>query len=181
MKHSKEKALINKAFETSSVVSCPVCFKKTFRIIQKTDTIPYFGEVLETFASCDECGYKTSDILPLEKKSAPVRQKQKISSESDLNIRVVKSKFATIKIPEIKLKIEPGPGSEAFITNVEGILIRILRQIKGFQKINPKQKKEYEKIILNLEKMKQGKKKFTLVLNDKTGQSAMLTPELKNL
>jgi zinc finger protein len=133
-----------------------------------------------TFANCSECKYKTSDILPLEKRTAPEKQEKKISSEKDLHIRIVKSKHATIYIPEIKLKIEPGPGSEAYISNVEGLLLRIIKKIQGFKKIHPEKEKDYEKIIDKLTKMKQSRKKFTLVFKDKTGQSAILTEELKN-
>lgn len=149
--------------------------------MQKIDEIPYFGEVLMTFASCDSCHYRTNDILPLENKAAPEKQEQKISSENDLNMRVVKSKNATVTIPEIKLVIKPGPGSEAYITNIEGLLIRIIHKIKGFKKIHPEQEKEYEKIIEKLEKMKQAKKKFTLIIKDKSGQSAIINPELTNI
>jgi zinc finger protein len=168
-------------FESSLLISCPVCDKKAFNVVQKVDSIPYFGEVLETFAHCDSCKYKTSDVLPLEKKKAPKKQEKKVCSEKDLHVRIVKSKSAIIEIPEIKLRIEPGSGSDAYVTNIEGLLIRIIEKIKGFKKVQPENAMEFERVVNELKKMKNLKKKFTLIIRDDTGQSAILTKELKNL
>ena len=76
---------------SSSIIICPVCSKKKFKVTQREDSIPHFGNVLETFASCDACGYKTSDILPLDTHE-PIEQKIEVKNESDLKLRFIKSK-----------------------------------------------------------------------------------------
>jgi zinc finger protein len=149
--------------------------------MQRIDHIPYFGEVLETFASCSNCKYKSSDVLPVEEKKAAALHKKAVSKESHLSLRLVKSKNATIEIPEIGLLIEPGPDSEAFITNIEGMIDRIIDIVAGFKAHHPKKSKEIDKTLKALEQMKKAKKKFTLIIRDKSGQSAILDEDLKNL
>jgi zinc finger protein len=163
----------SKHFESSLFISCPVCGKKGFELVQRTDVIPYFGEVLETFASCNSCKYKTSDILPLETKRAPKHQEYKISKLKDLELRVVKSKLCTIIIPEIGLRIEPGPGSEAFISNVEGLIDRIIEAVNAMDVTLPDKKESIKETVSKLKKMKDGKLKFTLIFEDENGQSAI--------
>ncbi|MDD5182203.1 MAG: ZPR1 zinc finger domain-containing protein [Candidatus Nanoarchaeia archaeon] len=168
-----------KPFESSFLISCPVCKEKTFTVMQRLDRIPYFGEVLETFASCSNCKYKTSDVLPVEEKKAAALHKKAVSKESHLSLRLVKSKNATVEIPEIGLLIKPGSDSEAFITNIEGMLDRIIDTVGGFKAHHPDKKAEIEKTLKSLQQMKKGKKKFTLIIRDKSGQSAILDEGLK--
>ncbi|MBP3800305.1 MAG: hypothetical protein ILA19_04935, partial [Bacilli bacterium] len=40
-------------------------------------------------------------------------------SKETLSVRVVRSQSATVTIPEIGVKVEPGPKSEGYVTNVE--------------------------------------------------------------
>lgn len=169
---TKEKRKSN--FSSSFLVICPACNKKSFHVAQKLDKIPFFGEVLETFASCDSCKYKTSDILPLEEKNAPAKQKLMVKNESDLKIRIVKSKQCTIEIPELGLTIEPGPGSEAFVTNVEGLLHRIEENIEKMGIVNPEKLIEINLVDAKLKEMADAKIPFTLVFHDKTGQSLIM-------
>jgi len=170
-----------KPFEYSFLIFCPVCKEKTFTVMQRIDHIPYFGEVLETFASCSHCKYKSSDVLPVEDKKAPALHKKTISKETHLSLRLVKSKNATIEIPEIGLKIAPGPDSEAFITNIEGMIDRIIDIVAGFKAHHPDKKTEIDKTLKSLDLMKKAKKPFTLIIRDKSGQSAILDEDLKNL
>ena len=156
----------------SSIITCPVCGKKSFNISQVLDDIPHFGEVLETFAHCDSCGYKAHDILPLSEKRYPIKQKIKISSKS-LAYRVIKSKYCTIEIPELGIKIQPGPNSESYISNVEGVIDRIIDGLKRIKTIKEEKKKEIEKLVKKLLRIKE-KGGATLVFYDRTGQSAII-------
>lgn len=170
MKKEQQKKTLNK-LNSSFFISCPVCHKQGFSIIQQTDEIPYFGEVLETFGSCNECKYKTSDILPFEEKKAPTKQSFKVDSEDDLKTRVIKSKSCFIEIPEIDLTVEPGSSSEAYVTNVEGLLQRIEEKVSAMKVIHPEKSKEIDETVKKLKQMENGKLKFTIKFNDKTGFS----------
>jgi zinc finger protein len=44
-----------------------------------------------------------------------------------MSVRVVRSGSGTIRIPELGITIEPGVASEAFVSNIEGILVRVER------------------------------------------------------
>ena len=172
-KKTNKKQILN-----SSFVLCPVCKKQDFNVIQSLDEIPYFGEVLETFAQCGSCKYKTYDILPLAEKKFPKQQKIKIS-EKNLCARVVKGKYCEIQIPEIGLTVEPGPDSEAYISNVEGVLDRMIFALKSMKSVKPESKKEIDEKIEMLQQAKQGKKAITLVFKDEQGQSAIIKEKVK--
>ena len=168
--NQKSKKIFN-----SFLLNCPVCGKKGFSIHQVLEDIPYFGEVLETFAHCKFCGYKTYDILPLGKQRYPKRQKVVISNKNDLSKRLIKSKYCSINIPEINLKINPAYNSEAYISNIEGLLNRIIISLKSIAVIKPEKKDEIEKEIEKLKKVKNGNLKVAIILSDPTGQSAVLS------
>ena len=158
----------------SSLIICPVCGKRGFTVKQVLDEIPYFGEVLETFASCKYCGYKAHDILPLSEKKYPKTQEIKVSKLRDLEIRVVKGKYCSIEIPEIGLKVKPGPESESYISNIEGIIDRLISSLRKIAVVRKDKREAIEKEISKLEKAKEGKFKLTIVFKDATGQSAIL-------
>ena len=48
-----------------------------------------------------------------------------METEDDLAIRVVRSMSASIEIPELGVRIDPGPACQGFVSNVEGVLDRI--------------------------------------------------------
>jgi len=80
------------------------------------------GSALMAF-NC-ECGYKGVDIFP-EKIHGPRRITYKVNGKHDLNTLVAKSSTGTLSVPEIGLKVKPGPVSSGYVTTIEGILVRI--------------------------------------------------------
>ena len=169
---------------------CPVCGgEKTLEITNRTDNIPYFGDMLETAVSCKSCGYQSSDSISLEH-NEPMRFKLKIDS-TKLSSRVAKSQTATISIPDLGLKVEPGPKSQGYVSNVEGILNRfesaVLRAIKlEGEEIDPDVQDKALDIIDYLTRIKMGEMSALLMLEDPFGNSVIddddvdkeiLTPE----
>ncbi|WP_292473855.1 ZPR1 zinc finger domain-containing protein [Methanosphaera sp.] len=169
---------------------CPVCGgEKTLEITNRTDNIPYFGDMLETAVSCKNCGYQSSDSISLEH-NEPMRFKLKIDS-TKLSSRVAKSQTATISIPDLGLKVEPGPKSQGYVSNVEGILNRfesaVLRAIKlEGEEIDPDIQDKALDIIDYLTRIKMGEMSALLILEDPFGNSVIddddvdkeiLTPE----
>ena len=55
----------------------------------------------------------------------PVHYEMKVRTQDDIDARVVRSTSGTIRIPELGVDIEPGPASESFISNIEGVLDRV--------------------------------------------------------
>ncbi len=145
-------------------VACPSC-GGSFLVEQFIVDVPHFGEVLITRGECGDCGFKTSDLLPLSEARYPRKQKLVIES-SVLSARVIRSPFCRIEIPEIGLSVEPVQG-EAFITNVEGLLLRLLDKLKGFEA----QGMNVREQIRRIEETLAGKNRLTLIFEDPRGLS----------
>ena len=159
-------------------INCPVCNSNKFFTNKKIVDIPNYGKILLLTLICNECNYKVNDVYNLESKK-PLRYIFNCRKIGDLNVRVIKSGNSTIHIPEIGVDIEPGPSSEGYITNVEGILRRI-ELILELLKKNNKSPEETEKIIEKQEVMNaifEGKYPFTLIIEDPTGNSCIISDE----
>jgi len=159
--------------KADSVIKCPSCNENT-HVVQATQNVQNFGEVLITAIKCDKCGYRFTDVMSTEFNDA-VEFKALIEKEDDLSIKVIKSSSGTIEIPEMGIEIEPGPASDGYITNVEGLIVRIeeafsviINSSKG------KQKEKAEKKLNELIEAKNGRKKFTLIIKDPYGNSALV-------
>lgn len=151
---------------------CPVCHTKgSLKLETKTEKIPYFGEIMESMVKCEECGFKHSDIICLETKE-PVKYTLKID-KNKMNIRVVKSQSATITIPELGLKVEPGPQSQGYVSNVEGILERFKKAVKTALSWAEDEttKSNAIKILKDLEDIKSEDNVATLIIEDPFGHS----------
>lgn len=156
---------------------CPVCGgQKTLEVTNRTDNIPYFGDILETSVLCKECGYQSSDSISLSQND-PMRFILEID-ESKLNTRVAKSQTATLTIPDLGLKVEPGPKSQGYVSNVEGILNRfesaIVRALtlEG-ENIDKTVEDNALNLIEKLASIKMGELSTKLVLEDPFGNSVI--------
>ncbi len=165
--------LANKISEQK--VTCPICGNPKATEIQIEKLIPYIGPIEIITLKCNNCGYKKNDIFIRQIKD-PTRYSVVINSEEDLNIRVFKSSSGTIKIPEFGFEMTPGPASQSFITNVEGILNRVFDALHMLVTLKPKtSKKRFNELNNKLEKAKKGKFKFTLVVEDPLGNSIIVS------
>ncbi len=159
---------------------CPFCRKKTLTLRQAEREIPFFGKVLIFSMDCEdaECGYHKADVEATETRP-PIKHVLVVESEDDLKIRVVKSSFATIKIPHIG-SIEPGEASNGYVTNIEGIINRIKKQVE-FLRDNAEEdsdKKKAKNILKKLNKVLWGQEKINVSLEDPTGNSAIISEKV---
>jgi zinc finger protein len=97
----------------------------------------------------------------------------------------VRSKSGTIELEEIGVKIEPGPASEGFITNVEGVLERVretLLMAREFRKGEGDEEavKKADEILQYIEDVKEGKKPLTVKIADPLGNSALIGEKVKS-
>lgn len=154
---------------------CPVCnCKNTLEMTSKTEKIPYFGEILESTIVCSECGYRHSDTICLEQKE-PVYYSLSIN-KNNINTRVVKSQTATLSIPELGLKVEPGPKSQGYVSNVEGVLNRFESAVETAMEWTEEQDvtENALKIIEKIENIKSGEESATLIVEDPFGHSIIV-------
>lgn len=164
---------------------CPICGgKNTLKALNYLHEIPYFGKVMESTIICEKCGYRNADVMLLEEKE-PKLYTVKVEEEKDLFTRVVRSKSGTIELEEIGIKIEPGPASQGFVTNIEGVLERAretLLMAKNFKKEENEEEsiKKIEEILNYIEGVKEGKNPLTVRIMDPFGNSALIGEKVKS-
>lgn len=161
--------------ETLKGQKCPICMANKLTLMQKEIDIPYFGKSLVFSMSCSECNYYKGDVEALETKE-PSKYTVEIDSEEDMKIRIVKSSEATIKIPHITT-IEPGTTSNGYITNVEGILSRVKKQIEVARdgEEDPAAKKRAKNMLKKIQKVIWGQEKIKISIEDPSGNSAIIS------
>lgn len=154
---------------------CPLCHKEILMNWER-DNIPYFGEVMYITACCD-CSFRFTDTMILAQKE-PVRYEIIIEGSEDLYAKVVRSTSGTIKVPELGIMVEPGSISESYITNIEGVLDRILGVVISATKWVADEPEKYER-GLQLQGMIRetidGKRKLTVIIEDPLGNSAIIS------
>ena len=158
---------------------CPACFKKTCTMTEDEQDIPYFGKVFILGMLCTDCGFHKADVEAAEKHD-PVKMTFTVESDEDLNVRIVKSSEASIKIPYV-VDIQPGPESEGFVTNVEGLLTKIKGRIEASVEAEDDKvaKKAGWKLIKKLNKVLIGREKLKIILEDPSGNSAILSDKVE--
>lgn len=156
---------------------CPVCGREMeFR--WETQEMPYFGEAMVIAGTCD-CGFKHSDTILLGQRE-PCRYTLEVDGVDDLDARVIRSSSGTIRVPEIGVDIEPGPASESYISNVEGVLLRI-EEIVGFatrsarQAGNEEGTRRGEEVLESIRLARCGQARLTVMIEDPLGNSAILS------
>ena len=161
---------------------CPVCLKDTLTLTEDNNEIPYFGRVFIFSMKCGdpECNYNMSDVESEEQKD-PTRYTIEINSEKDMNIRVVKSSNASVKIPQLKMSMEPGVASIGFVTNIEGLLDRFKKVIEDEKDTteDDEVKDNAKKLLKKIWKVKLGDLPVKIIIEDETGNSAIISEKSK--
>ena len=155
---------------------CPACGGQGLEYTAEQVDLPYMGSSLETMLRCDRCGYRHTDFILTERRE-PTRYSYRVTKADDMMVRVVRSASGTIRIPELGILIEPGVASEAFVSNIEGILVRVERVLD--QLLRDSDEDEVRQRIEDLQEtfgqMREGQAPpVTLVLEDPFGNSAIL-------
>ena len=110
----------------------------------------------------------------------PARYTLKISKET-LSVRVVRSQSATVTIPELGFKVEPGPKSEGYVTNVEGILTRFEGAIKKALQLfeDEESQKNAKNTLAEIQELIKGNGSATLIIDDPFGQSNIVSDDVE--
>jgi zinc finger protein len=155
---------------------CPICHKKTLNLSQEERSIPHFGVVLLFSMTCDNCKYHKADVECVEVKE-PCKYTFIIENKKDLDVKVVKSSSATVKIPQLRMDVKPGPASEGYISNMEGVLTRFKKIIESERDSSEDQevKKHARNLLKKLWKVELGEFPLKVVIEDPKGNSAILS------
>jgi zinc finger protein len=152
---------------------CPLCSKE-FVTNWVQDNIPFFGEVMHITSMC-ECGFRYTDTLILAQHK-PVHYEMAVRTRDDIDARVVRSTSGTIRIPELGVDMEPGPASDSFISNIEGVLDRVADILEMVIRWNEDEKTQRAKeLLLAIEKIKAGEFGITVIIEDPMGNSAIIS------
>ena len=164
------------------IIKCPACgIEGVAKSIMKELEIPHFGKVLETTLLCPSCGFRHSDVIALEQNDHAKYVSE--INKNNLYIRVVRSQSATVIIPEVGVKVEPGPKSEGYVTNVEGMLTRfedaVIKALNLFD--DEESQANAKKTLAEIQELKKGNGTATLIILDPFGQSNIVSEKVEIL
>lgn len=155
---------------------CAFCGENKLSLREEEVEIPFFGRVFVLSMECTACGYRKADVEPAEAKE-PCRYTLEVTSDADLNIKIIKSAEATVKIPRV-INIESGPASEGYITNVEGLLEKVKSMIQSAadaEEDDPAAKTKAKNLIKKLNKVLVGREPLKIIIEDPSGHSAIIS------
>ncbi|PIN76245.1 hypothetical protein COV18_00400 [Candidatus Woesearchaeota archaeon CG10_big_fil_rev_8_21_14_0_10_37_12] len=158
---------------------CPMCGTKNLTLTEAENEVPYFGKLFLFSMTCSKCHYYKSDVEAAEQKE-PARFTFEVSGKDDLNARIVRSSEGFVKIPHVGT-IEPGPDAEGFVSNVEGLIMRFKKQIETLRDNaeDDEDKKKAKNLLKKLQKVLWGDEKLKIIIEDSTGNSAIVSEKAK--
>lgn len=162
--------------DVAILTPCPICHEAGLRLTSVEHELAYFGRTLETLVRCGACGFRNADFMVLGERE-PVRLSLHVASEDHLFARVVRSHSGTWSIPELGLRAEPTNASEAFVTNVEGLLDRaadVILTAGDFHKEDAERHALAGRLLDRCRAMQEGKERVTIVIEDPLGNSAIV-------
>ena len=155
---------------------CPVCNSKSLTLTEDENDVPYFGKVYLFSMVCSACKYNMSDVEAEEQKEA-CKYTFEVNSEKDMTVRVVKSSHASIKIPQLRMSVEPVNGSPGFISNIEGIINRFEKIVEEQRDTSEEEdvKKSAKNLLKKIRKVKFGDIHVKIIIEDPSGNSAIIS------
>ncbi|KAK5115602.1 hypothetical protein LTR85_009773 [Meristemomyces frigidus] len=166
--------------------TCPGCTRPCATNMKMVN-IPHFKQVVLMSTVCEDCGYRSNEV----KTGGEVPEKGrkitlKVNTAEDLARDILKSESAALACPELQLQVAPGTMGGRF-TTVEGILTNIRKDLRaqafGLEdgdadiaegagdSMTSESKRTWEEFFASLAEAIEGKKPFTLVLEDPMASS----------
>ena len=136
--------------------------------------IPFFREIVLMSFSCEECGFKNSEIQSAgEIQQRGSRYTFKVETMDDFSRQVVKTDYSVFKVEELDLEIPAGRGR---LTNIEGLLSEVKADLFQHQDARMQQMPEVAvkvgQVISALDDMLAGSRfPFTITSDDISGNS----------
>ena len=143
--------------------------------------IPMFKEIILSSFYCDHCGMKNTEVQFSGKLAdTGVKYVYKVTDEAAINRSIVKSEYATIRIPELDFEIPPQT-QKGSINTVEGFIARSIEGISALQeerrRFDPAIAAKLDEFIAKLTQYQEGKVlPFTFEVIDPSGNSFIQNP-----
>ncbi|XP_068097024.1 zinc finger protein ZPR1 [Hyperolius riggenbachi] len=158
---------------------CMNCYRNGMTRLLLTK-VPFFREIIVSSFTCDFCAWSNTEIQSAGRiQEQGVRYSLSVRNKRDISREVVKTDYATTRIPEIDFEI-PACTQKGVLTTIEGILERT---IVGLQQEQPLRRAENAEIadridefIGKLQRLKDGDTPLTFVLDDPSGNSFVENP-----
>jgi zinc finger protein len=125
--------------------------------------------------TCDHCGFQNNEIQSgSEIKEKAIRFKIVVEDAKDLNRKVCKTDYSSIRIEELDFEI-PAKSQKGEITTIEGIIDRIITGLSQDQEKrrleHPEAAEQLDQFVKKLENLKTLEKPFTIILDDISGDA----------
>ncbi|KAL9645079.1 hypothetical protein ABK040_004570 [Willaertia magna] len=137
--------------------------------------IPHFREIIISSFECPHCGYRNQEVqFGGAYQDMGIEITLNVEKKEDLDRQIVKSDFATLRIPEIDFEI-PEQTQKGVLTTVEGILNRTIDALLDGQPsrrvTDPEIAAKIDEFIEKLRKLLSLETKFTVIIDDYSGNS----------
>lgn len=130
--------------------------------------------------SCDACGFANNEIQSggeIEPKGC--RLAFAVKNTSDLNRRIVKSDYTSVKIVEVDFEI-PAQSQKGEVTTMEGIIDRAVQGLEQDQPVrridHPEAAKQIDDFVESLKALKLVESPFNVILEDISGNCFIENP-----
>ena len=158
--------------------TCPICGENQLTLFETVREVPFFGMCHIFSMDCLACKYHKGDV-EAEADPGKVTYTLLVESEEDMKIRVVKSSNANVKLGSVG-SIEAGETANGYITNVEGLLTRMQKQIESLRDAASSEgdsatAKKCKNALKKLTRVLWGQEPMKIVLKDPTGNSAIIS------
>uniref|UniRef100_A0AAY5L9Y8 Zinc finger protein ZPR1 n=1 Tax=Esox lucius TaxID=8010 RepID=A0AAY5L9Y8_ESOLU len=142
--------------------------------------IPFFKEIIVSSFSCPNCSWSNTEIQSAGRiQDQGIIYTLKVKSKQDMNREIVKVDSATTRIPELDFEIPPYT-QKGSLSTIEGLLDRAvagLKQDQPLRKVSvPEVAEKIDGFIDELNKLKDGEREFTLIIDDPSGNSFVENP-----
>eukprot|EP00826_Nyctotherus_ovalis_P016207 TRINITY_DN14678_c0_g1_i16.p1 TRINITY_DN14678_c0_g1~~TRINITY_DN14678_c0_g1_i16.p1 ORF type:complete len:402 (+),score=114.95 TRINITY_DN14678_c0_g1_i16:96-1301(+) len=159
---------------------CEVCGDEGCTSVMAT-AVPFFKEISLVSFSCEGCGNRNAEVSFCgELPECGVRMECKVAECAHLNRIVVKSEYASIRIPELDLEI-PARTQKGSMNSIEGMLSKMVAGLQEGQATrkdsDPQSYAKINDFIALAQSFATGAKlPFTLILDDPSGNSCIQNP-----
>jgi len=166
------------------VLDCPQCGGQA-KMTEHVEEVPHFGKVLISTLICDKCGFKLTDVMCVDFKEEPTAYSVEVKTAKDLETKVIKSSSGTIKIPKLGIAIEPGPMSDGYFSNIEGVLDRVETITKSViaskDDEEANEKRLAKKELRRIQDARVPSLSYTVIIEDPFGNSALVGDKVKKI
>lgn len=130
---------------------------------------------------CEHCGFKNNEMQSgAETKPTGCRYTLRVQNTKDLNRKVVKSDYSSVKIVELDFEI-PAQSQRGEITTIEGIIDRAIAGLEQDQVLrriqHPEAASQIDTFCDSLRQLRMGEKPFTIVIEDISGNCFIENPK----